>query len=61
MGLSKEQKERIKEIENNPTTIKLSKGTVQKIKDSKLYPSEPYEGTILRALEALKEKEQKSK
>jgi hypothetical protein len=38
------------------TTIKLSKDTVQKIKDLKLYPSEPYEGTVLRALDALKNK-----
>jgi hypothetical protein len=35
------------------TTIQLSKGTVQLIKDLKSYPSEPYEGTILRGLQAL--------
>lgn len=56
MGLSKEQKELIKEIEQNPTTIKLSKVTVQKIKDLKEYPSEPYEGTVIRALKLLKTK-----
>jgi hypothetical protein len=59
MGLSKQQKEGTKETEQNSTTIKLSKSTVQQIKELKLYPSEPYEGTILRALEALKEQEQK--
>jgi hypothetical protein len=59
MGLAKQQKEGTKETEQNSTTIKLSKSTVQQIKELKLYPSEPYEGTILRALEALKEKEQK--
>lgn len=39
--------------EKESTTIKLSKGTVQKIKDLKEYPSEPYEGTVLRALRKL--------
>ena len=36
------------------TTIKLFKCTVHKIRELKLYPSEPYEGTIIRAIDALK-------
>jgi hypothetical protein len=38
------------------TTIKLSKCTVDKIRELKLYPSEPYEGTIIRAIASLKKK-----